>query len=148
MILPILVVLAASVLCAQTKSASHTTTQAPETTATNFYRWYLKSLRLEQDPFNEGSDTLKKFVSTKLIHEIKEKMKREGGLEEDYFIQAQDWSQEWENKIAVGKASIKNHKATTIVSLDAVVDEKQKLKITMIMESGTWKIRSVVEIAH
>lgn len=130
-------------IATQPESTTSKIEQSPETIVATFYRWYIHSLNQNYDPLVKGRAMLKKFVAAGLIDEIEDQLKRPGGLSADYFLQAQDWFDNWESNISVTKAVIKKQVATSIVTLGAKNDSRHKLIISLTQESGTWKIRRV-----
>lgn len=117
--------------------------QSPEVTVKAFYRWYLHALGEEREPFLKDRSDLKKFVTTALLSDIERRRKSPDGLSMDYFIQAQDYLEDWEASIATMKTVVKNTTATTIVILGDKDESRHKLLVGLRQESGAWKIASV-----
>ena len=90
---------------------------SPDLLVSEYYKWYLVQISSNKDPINDDLYTIEKYVSKELIKEIKQKMNSQDGLEADYFIQAQDYLDDWINNIYVTKPVIKNNMAKLIVTL-------------------------------
>jgi hypothetical protein len=68
--------------------------QSPEQTATVFYKWYLRELNQSRDPRTGQKRKLLGYLSKRLgkwLYSIPE-----GEYGADYFIDAQDFDEEWE----------------------------------------------------
>jgi hypothetical protein len=64
-------------------------------------------------------------------------------LDGDYFLDAQDFDNQWANKISVSNVEIKGAKSTAQVFLDGAQGMKKKLVVHLVNEAGTWKIDKV-----
>jgi Protein of unknown function (DUF3828) len=63
-------------------------------------------------------------------------------LDGDYFVQSQEWSEEWADNIVIGKLTTTG--ATAVVNLVLGSDGwNTPLTITLVKEAGTWKIDRV-----
>ncbi|MCK5219477.1 DUF3828 domain-containing protein [bacterium] len=142
----LLILLSGILIYTQTGCTSSKVTPSPEATVEAFYRWYIHSLNQNYDPLKKGKVTLKKYVTVRLINEIEKQFEKPNGLAADYFLQAQDWLDEWEGNISVKKAVIKGSAATTIVTLGAQDEGKHKLSVSLTQELGTWKIGEVEQL--
>ncbi len=87
--------------------------------------------------------SLKKYVTAGLLSQIERRMKSSEGLSLDYFLQAQDWLEDWEGNIATTKTAVTNTIATTVVILGATEESRHKLTVSLRLESGAWRITSV-----
>ena len=115
----------------------------PEARVRSFYTWYLHDLNGEHDPI-ANTTGLKKHVTTRFVGAIQRALKREGGIDADIFIDAQDFDPLWEKNLAVSKAVITGGKATATVTLKGGPNfGTKKLKIGLKKERGVWKIDSV-----
>lgn len=108
-----------------------------------FYRWYVKTIESTRDPMTDFPTVLSGYVSKSLISEVRAAMANEGGLEADYFIQAQDYSDDWSTNVRVIKSKIHGDTATLELELGASADTRQRLAVMLIREHRTWKIRLV-----
>ena len=117
--------------------------RSPEAKVEAFYKWYLSSLRQNREPLTQDEATLKKYVTSALIDKIKKQMNSPDGLEADWFLQAQDYLDDWESNVSAAKAVIKGTEATTTVTLGAKDDTKHKLRVRLKKILGDWKIAGV-----
>ena len=121
-------------------------TETPETAAKNFYKWYITSLNAENDPFEKQKPKMLKAVSKRLGKWIYSKDYEEYGA--DYFLDAQDWDDNWANNISTSKAVIKGTTATLKVTLTSPPDsvwspKKHVLTLKLIKENSAWQIDTV-----
>lgn len=114
--------------------------QPPEAVIKEFYKWYIRSIDKNIDPFKKGRATLKKYVTLRLIQEIEK-----SDLDADYFLQTQDWVSEWGDSVSVSKPDVRGTTATTIVTFDAGGLAYPRLKVNLRREGGVWKIDKVRE---
>lgn len=118
-------------------------TKTPETTAKDFYAWYLRELNNQGNPVDERA-TMRKYISRRLANWIYSKSYEEYGA--DYFLDAQDWDEKWD--ISASKAVVRGNKAALKVSLLVPKGENSSimnsvLRLKMIKENGMWKIDEV-----
>jgi hypothetical protein len=116
--------------------------QPPELAAAQFYRWYMQSLAINQDPLRQSPVQMSAFVSKGLISDLKRRMNRKG-LHADYFIQAQEFMDDWTTDIQVVKPKIEGNMATVVLVLGATDETRRRLALTLTMEGGDWKICTV-----
>jgi hypothetical protein len=119
------------------------TEKSPATVATDFYRWYVKAIATNRDPIADFPTELSTYVSKSLIAEIRHAMVSEDGLEADYFIQAQDYLDDWSTNARVTRSTIHGSTATIELELGASAETRQRLALTLIREQRAWKIRTV-----
>ncbi len=116
---------------------------APEQAAKDFYKWYLHELNADRFPVSQQKPQMLKVISRRLGKWIYSKAYEEYGA--DYFIDAQDWDENWENGIKTSKAAVKGNTAT----LKVIFFSKQEnfgnytLNVKMVKETGIWKIDRV-----
>ena len=126
--------LASSLLCAGNANAQSAT---PEIVIKNFYNDYVRPVVANKEILGKNS-TLRKYLSAQLtIQKIKAFERR---TEADYFVQSQEWSDEWENKFTISKPVIKGVTASAIVTFPG---EYPRVKVTLVKEKGEWKIAAV-----
>ncbi|MEO7496663.1 MAG: DUF3828 domain-containing protein [Massilia sp.] len=116
--------------------------RAPEQTAEVFYKWYMEALYTSADPLFKAPQHMAEFVSTGLIADLQKRNRRKG-LHADYFIQAQNFREDWATDIAVGKPRIVGKWATVAVTLGATEQTRRTLVLTLAREGREWKIRMV-----
>lgn len=116
--------------------------QPPEQAAAQFYRWYLQSLAISQDPLRQSPVQLSVYVSKQLISELKRRMNGKG-LRADYFIQAQESMDDWATDIKTVRPTIQGNMATVVVVLGATEETRRRLALTLTRADGDWKICTV-----
>ncbi|NHZ34624.1 DUF3828 domain-containing protein [Massilia rubra] len=116
---------------------------SPAVTTSDFYKWYIHSLVANHQPLSDEKVKLGTYVSKSLIAEIEKRMNSEDGLDADYFIQAQDYFDDWEKNISVTKSRISGNTATVRVTLGASKESIHHLELTLKKEDSVWKIRRV-----
>jgi hypothetical protein len=126
-------------------SAALAKARPPEQAAAEFYRWYMQSLAIGQDPLKQSPVQLSAYVSPGLIADLKRRMSRKG-LRADYFIQAQDFMEDWTTDIKATRPQVQGGVATVVVVLGASEETRRRLVLTLTMDAGDWKI-SVVRLA-
>jgi hypothetical protein len=132
--------LIASLLCWSGARAADT---SADTTVVSFYDWYLHDLNNGQDPISTDPVTLSKYVAKSLIQEIKRKIDSPDGMERDYFIQAQDYMDDWLGHVTVVRSSQTADRGSVDVTLGRRDETKQRLHVLLLKEAGVWKIRHV-----
>jgi hypothetical protein len=139
----LVVAVAVPVGLAQTKVVS-----ARETVAT-FYEAYLQALAQNRDPFTQDKAFVKRYVAASLIEEIDKQIKSPDGLEADYFLQTQDFMDEWKGHISVSEAAgvVKAGVAVTVVTLGTKATAEYRLKVTLKKETEVWKISHVQRLS-
>lgn len=126
-----------------THAAKDAEVRSPEATALVFYSWYLKSLASDRDPLTDDATQIAGFVSKHLILELKRKRESVDGLDSDYFLQAQDYLDEWAVSITASEPKISRSMATVVLTLGNTPEGKRRLKLKLLRERGSWKIRKV-----
>jgi hypothetical protein len=119
--------------------------QTPEQVAAEFYKWYLSELNRDRDPRTQAKQKVLKYLSRragKWLYSIPP-----GEYGADYFIDAQDFDEEWAETVSVSKATIKGNTASLTVTLGVYKDGrkyqgigKHVLRLKMVREGGLWKI--------
>ncbi len=140
----IVCVLASSVLCFTTLLArvdDQATT--PERTIREFYQWYVQTLVGGDDPLSKRRGELRRFATARLLREIDGMRKGPGGLNGDYFLDAQDFDGDWGKNISVANMAIQGTRATADVQLTSAEMGVKKLRVTLVQERGTWKVDKV-----
>jgi len=115
----------------------------PAETAKTFYKWYLHELNAEQHP-EDNKAKMRQFISDRLAKWTASKAYEE--YDADYFLDAQDWGQDWENNITISKVVTSGNAATLRVTLvqppsgpSAGMGNKI-LDLKLLKEHGLWKI--------
>jgi len=118
----------------------------PTETIRGFYQWYVTALIANRDPMNNRAQ-LKRFATNRLLTEIARMKKGPDGLDGDYFVDAQDFDNEWASKITVSNVKISGNKATAEVLLKgATAGMNRQLKLDLVLESGAWKVDKVAGV--
>jgi hypothetical protein len=117
----------------------------PEQTVKEFYRWYMHELNASHDPRKQKTK-MNSAVSTRLRKWFLTKEYKE--WDADYFIDAQDFDEKWEQGVSTSKAVISGNKADVKVTLAAPGRPTggmppQTLRIKMVKEGNVWKIDRV-----
>lgn len=113
------------------------TSGSPEAVIKTFYNGYVRSTDKNAEPLGKNSPLVKHLAAQLTVKKIKA-FERE--MSADYFLQSQEWSDEWENKFTVSKAVIKGATASAIVTFP---DGYPRVKVTLVKEKGEWKISNV-----
>ncbi len=114
----------------------------PETTLKSFYSWYVSSIVQNNEPLTKQPTKLKTFITLRLYNEIK-KIYDKGEYDADYFIDAQDYDDNWAKNIKVSNVTINNSKASANVLLTGKNNFDRKLKVTLIKQKSIWKIDTI-----
>lgn len=118
----------------------------PEVAAKDFYTWYLTELNAERYPIRQAKRQMLGKISTRLGGWIYSKSYQEYGA--DYFLDAQDWDENWVKGISTSKAVVKGNTATVKVTFAVPKGTysgfgTRTLPIGLVNESGTWRIDKV-----
>jgi len=121
----------------------------PEAAVRLFYPWYLGEMMKGRVPFTE--ERMHDYVAEDTLRDIAFIMNRPNGgkrgLQEDYFIRAKDYFDDWADYIAVSEVSIDGDTASALVALGDPAQGTQRLTLTLVREDGGWKISRVNEAA-
>jgi hypothetical protein len=115
----------------------------PAETIRGFYHWYVTELIANHDPMSNRKE-LKQFATARLLNELGKMKRGPEGLDGDYFVDAQDFDNQWAKKISVSNVQLNGNNATAEVMLKgAKADMNRKLKVNLLLEAGTWKVDKV-----
>lgn len=117
----------------------------PQTIGKNFYSWYLSALSKEESPIDEHDPLLNKYVTPQLLQKIYVLIKSPDGMDDDYFLQDQDYSDSWVDHVSVGRFTINGESASGDVTLGNDPDDRQLLLVTMHKGRSGWKIDDVAK---
>ncbi|MGC8494804.1 MAG: DUF3828 domain-containing protein [Syntrophobacteraceae bacterium] len=115
----------------------------PKEMLINFYHWYLNEFVTNRDPLHDNRATMEIYVTDTLLKEIDRRYNSPDGLEEDYFIKAQDYLNDWLNNVVVTIRHIKGSVAYATVTLGTTEKSKHRLTVELIKKGNFWKIRKV-----
>ncbi|KGT92253.1 periplasmic protein [Erwinia typographi] len=133
---PCIALLALHVMAAEHRSD-------PETVSKNFYSWYLTALSKDESPIDEHDPLLKTYVTTGLLDKINVLIKSPDGMDDDFFLQDQDYSDSWVDHVSVGHFTLDGTTASGDVTLGNDPADRQLLLVTLHKEASGWKIDDV-----
>jgi Protein of unknown function (DUF3828) len=131
----------------QAAATSVASSASPEATVEQFYRWYVGNLKKHIEPRTDRSVEMRRFVTARLMSQLG----RKAGVEEpdaDYFLDAQDYDDAWEDRISTARQSSHGAVAVLLVTLDGPQIPHHQLKVTLRKEDSAWKIDSVSGVQH
>ena len=121
----------------------------PEAAVRLFYPWYLGEMMKGRVPLTE--ERMRDYIASDTLRDIAFMMKRpvggKPGLQQDYFIQAKDYFDDWAETIAVSQVMIDGDEASALVALGDPAMGTQNLALTLVREDGGWKISTVNKAA-
>jgi hypothetical protein len=126
----------------QKKSAP--TSVPPEAVTREFYYWYLSAIYKDEEPFKD-TETISKYITPRLINQLARLMSSPDGLDYDYFLNAQDYGDDWAEKISTSKIRIEGLTAKMEVSFGDPTDPDHRVKVTLKQIKGAWMIDKVEE---
>ena len=115
------------------------TQTSPEIAASAFYHWYLRALASGQKPLRSRA-VLRNYLSQRLFEQVEHPPKI---VDEDYFIKAQDYLDDWITHIAVSVTSNDGGAASTIVTLGSAPSSNRRLALRLVHEGDSWRIARV-----
>lgn len=105
-----------------------------------FYKSYIIIFSGETEP----SDLfLARSVSTELIKKLHKLSSIEGGLGSDYFLDAQDYFDEWEENITIAPITVAGKRAKAVVTLGLSAAGMHQLSVDLVLVDHQWKITKV-----
>lgn len=117
----------------------------PQTVSKDFYSWYLSALNKEESPIDEHDPLLNRYVTLQLLQKINVLIKSPDGMDDDYFLQDQDYSDGWVDHVSVSRFTIDGDYATGDVTLGQAPDDRQLLLVTLHKEPDGWKVADVAK---
>jgi hypothetical protein len=109
---------------------------------TAFYHWYLDELAAELDPLHDRTK-IEAYVSKALLKDLDERINSAKGIDEDYFLKAQDYLEDWASSIVVSDVRINGNTASATVTLGATKQSRHRLTVNLLSEESSWKITKV-----
>jgi len=122
------------------------TRSSAESAAASFYTWYLRELSQNHDPLEDSNSVMKQKVALSTLSFIRKKLNTPDGMEMDYFIQTQDYVDEWLEPPNVNTSTTSGTTADVRVTLGAGTAESHALTVLMTLEDKTWKILKVTTL--
>src|SRR5262249_20511047 len=141
--------LLSAVLLAVVSAASAqaiTAASSPEAVIKQFYGWYVREVLRNKDPMKAERPAMRRYVTLRLLREDDRNAKGPGGLDGDYFLDAQDFDEDWQKNIMVSNLTQKAGIATATVALKGK-EMNRSLQVTLRQESGVWRIDKVKGLA-
>jgi len=123
--------------------AAQAVQRTPQETAAAFYRWYLGEIASHRDPLTQDRAKVESYVTKGLLQEIDRRINSPDGLDEDYFIRAQDYLDDWLTNIAVSDVEIHGQNASETVTLGATKQSRHRVELKLVNEGGAWRISEV-----
>jgi hypothetical protein len=108
-------------------------------TVKEFYRWYIHSLEQDRDPLEDDKKTLRGYVTEDLLRRLEASTE----VDVDYFIQAQDYFDDWESSISTAAVEHGKTTATIVVTFGTTTETRHKVGVMLTLDAGTWKIDRV-----
>ncbi|MFG1173118.1 DUF3828 domain-containing protein [Erwiniaceae bacterium CAU 1747] len=136
-----LLMLIAPIFAFQAIAAEHNAD--PRSTSVAFYSWYLTALSKEESPIDEHDPLLNEYVTQRLLQKINLLIKSPEGMDDDYFLQDQDYSDGWVNNVTVSDFTLNGNRAFGDVTLGRDPADRQHLLVTLVHEHDGWKIDDV-----
>jgi hypothetical protein len=127
----------------QTPNRATPSVASPENVVRNFYKWYTSNLKRKVEPIKEQKTELKKFVTNRLLKEIEKVAEKPGEPGADYFLDAQDYDDEWGDRITITRSTYHDSAIILQVMLDGLQIPKHRLEVALLREEGVWKIDRV-----
>lgn len=136
-----LLMLVVSFVAFQAAAAAHN--DDPQGTSLTFYSWYLAALDKEESPIDEHDPLLNEYVTGRLLQKINLLIKSPDGMDDDYFLQDQDYSDGWVNNVSASRFTLNGDRATGEVILGRDPADQQHLLVSLVHEREGWKIDEV-----
>ena len=109
----------------------------------SFYGWYVHEVANGSRPLEKERDQMRKFVTDRLLDRIDKMPKGPGGLDGDFFLNAQEVDSEWGKNIAVANNSIGRTMSTLGVILTGRKLGDRQFDVKMLFQQGAWKVDEV-----
>ena len=108
-----------------------------------FYSWYVQEVANGSRPLEKERDQMRKFVTDRLLNRIDKMPKGPGGLDGDFFLNAQEVDPGWGKNIAVAN----NYVGRTMSKLGVIVTGRKlgdrQFEVKMLFQERAWKIDEV-----
>ena len=115
----------------------------PAVAVRSFYSWYVSEVASGARPLEKERELMRKFVTDRLLNQIDKMPKGPGGLDGDFFLNAQEIDPEWGKNIAVGNTYIgKTTSKLSVILTGRKVGDRQ-FEVKMLFQEGAWKIDEV-----
>ncbi|RRZ88929.1 DUF3828 domain-containing protein [Erwinia sp. 198] len=119
--------------------------QDPQKVSQAFYSWYLSALSKDESPIDEHDPVLNQYVTPQLLQKINVLIKSPDGMDDDFFLQDQDYSDSWVDHVSVSRFTVNGETASGDVALGKDPEDRQLLLVTMRKDRDGWKIDDVAK---
>ncbi len=117
--------------------------KSPAEAIRNFYAWYVHETVNGSRPLEKEREQMRNFVTDRLLSRIDKASKGRGGLDSDFFLNAQKVDPEWAKNIAVSN----NYLGKTMSKLGVILTGgklgDRQFEVKMLFQEGAWKIDEV-----
>lgn len=141
-----LAMLLACAMAVRAQAEARPAARAPDAVATEFYGWYLETLSADQDPLSDRYAIFTHYVAKDLADKLVERLRSKRTLDADYFIQSQDYRQDWMQRVHASVVRQNGASAEVVVTLGKEGSAMRVLGLAMVLENGAWKIRHVARV--
>ena len=115
----------------------------PAVAVRSFYSWYVGEVASGTRPLEKERELMRKFVTDRLLNRVDKMPKGPGGLDGDFFLNAQEIDPEWGKNIAVGNTYVgKTTSKLSVILTGRKVGDRQ-FEVKMLFQEGAWKIDEV-----
>jgi len=115
----------------------------PAQAVRNFYAWYVHEVVSGARPLEKEQEQMRKFVTERLLTRVDKMPKGPGGLDGDFFLDAQEVDPEWGKNIAVSN----NYVGKTMSKLGVILTGRKlgnrQFEVKVLFQEGAWKIDEV-----
>ena len=115
----------------------------PAVAVRSFYAWYVHEVVSGSRPLEKERDQMRKFVTDRLLSRIDKMPKGPGGLDGDFFLNAQEVDPEWGKNIAVGNDYVGRTMSKLSVILSGRKLGDRQFEVKVLLQEGAWKIDEV-----
>jgi hypothetical protein len=115
----------------------------PADAVRSFYSWYVHEVQSGAGPLKKEREQMRKFVTDRLLNRIDKMPKGPGGLDGDFFLDAQEVDPEWGKNIAVGNSYIGKTMSKLSVILTGRKLGDRQFEVKVLFQEGAWKIDEI-----
>lgn len=115
----------------------------PAEAVRNFYAWYVHEVVNGSRPLEKEREQMRKFVTESLLSRINKMPKGPGGLDGDFFLNAQEVDPEWGKNVAVSNYYVGKTMSKLGVILTGRKLGDRQFEVKALFQEGAWKIDEV-----
>jgi len=115
----------------------------PAEAVRNFYAWYVHEVVNGSRPLEKEREQMRKFVTEGLLSRINKTPKGPGGLDGDFFLNAQEVDPEWGKNVAVSNYYVGKTMSKLGVILTGRKLGDRQFEVKALFQEGAWKIDEV-----